>query len=107
MGEVPVSKSTLSAWLSGIELSKHHQKRIQNIRQERWSRNFNLGEWNRAKRQKEISEIRVKAKEAIGRLSERELFVVGIRLYCRATAWEYSPHKPSSLKSSKIMVLIH
>lgn len=81
MEEISVAKSTLSGWLSGIELEKHHQERIRKIQEERWSRNFNLGEWNRAKRQKEITEIRVAAKQEIGTMTDRELFIAGIMLY--------------------------
>lgn len=79
--EIPVSKSTLSGWLHGIELSEKHKKRIRQKQEERWAWNFDLAEWNRSKRQKEIAAIRVKAKQEIGQLSERELFIAGIMLY--------------------------
>jgi transcriptional regulator with XRE-family HTH domain len=81
MAEIPVAKSTLSGWLSGIELDKSQQERIRRKQEERWSRNYDLGEWNRAKRQKEIASIRVKAKKEIGNLTKREFLIAGIMLY--------------------------
>ncbi len=82
--EVPVAKSTLSLWLRDVELSEEQRDRLKNkylvqIRK-KWGVN-GLGEWNRARRQKEISAIRIKAKNEIGELSDRELFISGIMLY--------------------------
>ena len=81
MAEIPVAKSTLSGWLSGIKLGEEQKKRIRGKQLERWSRNHNLGEWNRAKRQKEVSDIRVQAKKWVGSLTPREFFIAGIMLY--------------------------
>jgi transcriptional regulator with XRE-family HTH domain len=80
MSEIPVAKSTLSNWLSSVDLSKEQRKRIYQNQVQNWLQS-GLGEWNRAKRQREIAAIRVKAKNEIGTLSEREFFVAGIMLY--------------------------
>ena len=77
--EVPVAKSTLSLWLRGIELGEAQKERIVSKQKERWRRN-NIGEWNRKKRQAEVTKIRVASKKAIGQLSPREKFIAGIML---------------------------
>lgn len=79
--EVPVAKSTLSYWLSGIVLGDAQKRRICQKQIERWGQNHHLGEWNRKKRQNEIAAIRVKAKQEIGSLADREFFISGIMLY--------------------------
>ena len=81
MAEVPVAKSTLSLWLRGLKIKKKHQARLQQKQVERWRRNFNLGEWNRKKRQDEILTIREQATAQISPLTDRELFVAGVMLY--------------------------
>lgn len=78
--EIPVAKSTLSNWLSNVELGEEQRNRIYQNRVQNWLQS-GLGEWNRSKRQKEVAAIRVKAKNEIGTLSEREFFVAGIMLY--------------------------
>jgi hypothetical protein len=76
--EVPVAKSTLSLWLRHITLSPQQLYRIKGK-----SRHgaFSLGEWNRERRQKQVSNIRVTAKREIGVFSDREFFIAGIMLY--------------------------
>ena len=84
MDEVPVAKSTLSNWLSTISLSEQQQKRIRDnwLEQQRSHlKRLNIGEWNRAKRQKDITRLRIDAKQAIGKLSDRELLIAGIMLF--------------------------
>lgn len=76
--EIPVAKSTLSLWLRTIALSPDQQQRLKEKRPEG---TWNLGEWNREKRQKEITAIRVKAKRAIGKLTKREFLIAGLMLY--------------------------
>lgn len=81
-GEVPVAKSTLSLWLQGIELSPEQIQRIKSrTREALIKRRFNLPNWNREKRQKEITVIRVKAKKEINLLSKRDFLIAGIMLY--------------------------
>lgn len=80
--ELPIAKSTLSTWLSKIPLSEDHQQRIKNRSKELLqTRRFNLPEWNREKRQKEITAIRIQAKRDIAHLSDREFLIAGIMLY--------------------------
>ncbi|MBI3256134.1 MAG: hypothetical protein HYZ63_04150 [Candidatus Andersenbacteria bacterium] len=76
--ELSVAKSTLSEWLRNVALSPEQKKRL--VEKQR-SCSWNLGEWNREKRQKEINIIRVAAKKEIGYLSEREFFISGLMLY--------------------------
>lgn len=80
LAEIPVAKSTLSGWLSDIELSKEQKARIKQ-KQYTLIKGYNIGEWNREKRQREINIIRVAAKKEIGYLSEREFFISGLMLY--------------------------
>lgn len=79
--ELPVAKSTLSGWLSNIALDSKQRARIRRKQENRWAHNHDLGEWNRAKRQREVAKIRVRAKEEIGSLTKREFFITGIMLY--------------------------
>lgn len=81
MSEIPVAKSTLSGWLANVKLDVKQQVRIKGKQQERWSRNYNLGEWNRQKRQNEIKNIRIDAKQALGKMTNRELLIAGVMLY--------------------------
>src|SRR3989344_6192416 len=76
--ELSVAKSTLSEWLRNVVLSPEQKQRL--IEKQR-SCAWNLGEWNREKRQKEINVIRVAAKKEIGCFSEREFFISGLMLY--------------------------
>jgi transcriptional regulator with XRE-family HTH domain len=84
MAEIPVAKSTLSSWLNQIQLTTDQQKRISQLWIEkirRHNKKHNLGEWNRKKRQEEITAIRVRAKKRIGALTRREFQIAGIMLY--------------------------
>ena len=78
--EVPVSKSTLSLWLRNVELTPRQKARIRKKQEERWKRN-NLGEWNRAKRQAEISSIRRQARGEVTGMTNKQFFVSGLMLY--------------------------
>lgn len=78
LAEVPVAKSTLSLWLRSHPLTDEQRRRLH---QKVVLFNWNLGEWNRKRRQKEVSTIRVKAKQEIGSLSPREFLVTGTMLY--------------------------
>lgn len=84
MAEIPVAKSTLSGWLSSIELSSAQKGGIFErglFRLRQHNKRLNLGEWNRNKRQKEITRIRVSAKNGISTMGDRELLIAGIMLY--------------------------
>lgn len=82
--EIPVPKSTLSNWLSEIELTKKQQHRIHKNwldKVRKHNKKHNLGEWNRKKRQKEITAIRVQAKKEVNTMTPDQLFIAGIMLY--------------------------
>lgn len=79
--EVPVAKSTLSGWLNKVTLGEEQKNRLRRKQEDRWASNHDLGEWNRAKRQKEVSAIRVAAKKEMGNLTAREIMIAGTMLY--------------------------
>lgn len=76
--EIPVAKSTLSEWLHNFPLSPKQQERLY---QKQVLINWNLGEWNRKRRQMEIIKIRATAKEAMKPVTKNQLFLAGIMLY--------------------------
>lgn len=82
--EVPVAKSTLSLWLRDIEISVKQRKSIEERRldklQKCWG-TYSLGEWNRQKRQKEITKIRNQARKEVGPLTGDAFFIAGVMLY--------------------------
>ena len=76
--QVPVAKSTLSLWLRSVGLSKRQKQRLTEkklaaaLKGARARRDFRLTI---------TKEIEKKAKNEIGRLSKRELWLIGIALY--------------------------
>lgn len=76
--EIPVAKSTLSLWLRSVGLAKKQKQRLTEkkiLGQQRGAR---------AKREQRIQlaeEIKKRARREIGRLSDRELWLIGITLY--------------------------
>lgn len=80
--EIPIAKSTLSVWLNQIELTLEQRERIKSrVREAQIKYRFDLPNFNRQKRQKEITIIRVEAKNKIGRLTDREFLISGAMLY--------------------------
>ncbi|PIS09705.1 hypothetical protein COT75_00760 [Candidatus Beckwithbacteria bacterium CG10_big_fil_rev_8_21_14_0_10_34_10] len=76
--KVKVSKSTLSYWLSNIKLNKKQQNRI--------NKKKTLGrlkalERIKQKRKKITNFLLKKGKTDIGKISQRDLFILGIALY--------------------------
>src|SRR5262245_43673691 len=77
-----VSKATLSAWFSNIELPDEARQRLQ-------KRTVEGGAKKLIERNKEQSRIaeqratetRTKASREIGKISKRDLFIVGVSLY--------------------------
>lgn len=76
--KVPVAKSTLSLWLRSIGLAKRQKQRLT----EKKLNAMKLG-WEacRQKRLRTTEEIKTKARNEIGKLSNRELWLIGIALY--------------------------
>ena len=82
--EISVPKSTLSGWLRNVELSKRQEESIRKRGYSKSQNNrkgYNLGEWNRLKRQREIVAIRRKAKREVKRMTSEQFFVSGLMLY--------------------------
>ncbi len=76
--EVPVAKSTLSLWLKEVNLSKSQKQRITKKRIEASRR----GAKKRKEQRIEITKvIYEKSEKEIGKLSKRELWLIGIALY--------------------------
>lgn len=76
--EIQVSKSTLSLWLRLVGLSKRQKQRLTIKKMAAMERGWLA---RREKRIKTTSEIKENAKNDIGIISERELWLIGIALY--------------------------
>lgn len=76
--QVPVAKSSLSLWLKSVGLSKRQEQRLTEKKLAAMKRG-----WEARHRQKvEITEqIKKEAKEEIGKISKRDLWIAGIALY--------------------------
>jgi len=81
--EIPkLSKSTISNWLNGVELSAIQKERIVNKMKNALERGRIKGAWsNQKKRQNQIQEIQGKAEKEFEELSQYPLFSVGVALY--------------------------
>lgn len=78
LSEIPVAKSTLSEWLKSVHLAKPQKQRITKKRIDAALRGA------QARRSKRISEVRRLAEEGkkeAGKLSKRELWLVGTALH--------------------------
>jgi len=76
--QIPVAKSSLSLWLRSVGLSREQKQRLTAKKLASALRG--------AKRKKEIriaitNEIKAKARKEVGRLTKRELWLIGIALY--------------------------
>lgn len=76
--EVPVAKSTLSAWLKSVELAAPQKQRVTKLRKAAALRG---AQSRRNKRLSEIATLNESGKREIGALSSRELWLIGIALY--------------------------
>jgi len=76
--EIPVAKSTLSDWLGSVGLTKPQKQRITLLKKKAQS----LGaKARRDKRLREVEELLVQGIKDIGKLSKRELWLIGIALH--------------------------
>lgn len=75
---IPVAKSTLSLWLKDVGLS---QSQSQKISKKRVDAARKGGDRRRMQRVLETEKIQHEARESIGKISERELFLIGVALY--------------------------
>lgn len=77
-GRVPVSKSTLSQWFREIKLSPVQRSRLKQKRRDAAKRG---AEKKSAKVLETIEEIRKSSGKEIGKISKRELWLLGVMLY--------------------------
>jgi len=76
--EVPVAKSTLSLWLRSVGLAKRQKQRLTEKRLAALLRGAQV---KRNHRLAVTKEIKNKAKSEVGKLSNRELWLIGVALY--------------------------
>ena len=76
--EVPVAKSTLSLWLRSVGLAK---KQKQKLTQKKLIGALKGAEKRRKYKLNIVAEIKNKAKNEIKKISDRELWLIGIALY--------------------------
>ena len=87
---IPVAKSTLSLWLQGVGLAK---KQFQTLTDKKRASQLRGGAARKNIRLAESGVIFSKSEAEIGKLSKRELFLIGVALYWAegAKAKEYRP----------------
>jgi hypothetical protein len=78
LAEVPVAKSTLSLWLRSVGLSKSQKQKITKKRLDAARRGAFA---RRQGREKLVALHTAQGAEDVGKLSERELWLVGVALY--------------------------
>lgn len=78
LSQIPVAKSTLSLWLRSIGLAKRQKQNITKKRLAAAQRGANA---RRVHRILEVEKLRVRGVRDIGRISKRELFLIGVALY--------------------------
>ena len=76
--EIPVAKSTLSKWLKSVGLATAQKQRITQKRLEAAQRGADS---RRDTRLRELEALIVKGQDNVGRLSARELWLIGVALY--------------------------
>lgn len=78
MREIPVAKSTISEWLYSVGLSKRQKQRLTEKKLAAAKRG---GEAKRMKRLLLTEKIKTAAKKEIGKITKRELWLMGTMLY--------------------------
>lgn len=102
MSAVSVSKSTLSLWLKGIELSEIEEQRL--LRKRNSARRRGV-ETRKAKASKATEEIVEKSAEDIKEISKKELWLMGIVLYWRENFSKRIPTGGVHFTSSDIRLI--
>jgi hypothetical protein len=106
MAQIPVAKSTLSDWLHSVGLAKHQ---VQQLTERRRAAALRGAKAKHEKRVIRMNEIINTAKSEIGKISHRELWLVGIMLYWAegSKEKEYRPgSRASFINSDPTMVKI-
>ncbi len=89
--KIPVAKSTLSSWLKSVGLAKPQMQRLTKKRLEAGRRG---GISRRIAREQEVRRLIGSGIHDVGRLSERELWLIGITLYWGEGSKQHA-HNPS------------
>jgi len=89
--EVPVAKSTLSLWLRSVGLSKRQEQRLT---EKKFAAALKGAQMRRKLRLTITEEIKNEAKDEIGSISNRDLWLIGIILYWAEGA-KQKEHNPS------------
>lgn len=92
MQKVPVCKSTISLWCRDIELTKKQLARLGSL----YDTQCQGAKANQIKRQRQIEEIRKKAKKEIKRLNDYEFKIAGMMLYWAEGAKTIGAHLTNS-----------
>jgi hypothetical protein len=106
MTEIPVAKSTISEWLHSVGLSKQQKQRLTEKKLASMKRGAE------AKREKRLSltkEIKRKARGEIGKITERELWLIGVMLYWAEGSKEkdyYPGSRVALINSDPDMIII-
>lgn len=88
---VPVAKSTLSLWLRDVGLSKSQKQRIT---EKKYNAQLRGGAARKTQRIEKTKKIYYDAERSVGKLSERELWLIGTALYW-AEGTKEKPHRTS------------
>lgn len=94
---VPVAKSTLSLWFRDVGLAKAEKQKITQKRIDAQKKGARAKHEQRVKLTKDIQE---KARKEIGKISKRELWLLGIALYWAEGSKEKERYPGSSLRFS-------
>lgn len=92
LAEIPVAKSTLSEWLKSVQLAKSQKQRLTKKRKESALRGAH------ARHETRISEVKALEHSGlaeIGKISDRELWLIGTALYWAEGSKQYD-HSPST-----------
>ncbi len=76
-----ISTSTASLWCRNIQLSRKQKENLESRTNRKLQKFFKMVEKQKENRQKVKNKIQKTAKEEIGSLSKRDLFIAGVSLY--------------------------
>lgn len=92
LADIPVAKSTLSEWLKSVQLAIPQKQRLTTKRKDAALRG------SEARRQTRISEVQSLERDGrteIGKISDRELWLIGVALYWAEGSKQHE-HSPST-----------
>lgn len=103
-----IPKSTLSFWLRNVKMPTEIEKEFWNKTRKKWAQNITTFNKERAKIIREKSrQAQATASKDIGKLSKRELFLVGVALYWaegyKKTRWRIDFSNSDSLMIKLVM----